>query len=729
MKKYNFKILIAICFLAGGFTTHAQIFKDPTQSPDTRVNDFIAHLTMDEKIAQLMNNAPAIPRLDVPAYNWWNEALHGVGRAGVVTVFPQAIGEAATFDPALLQQISSAISDEARAQFNINRSRGYEIQYGGLSFWTPNINIYRDPRWGRGQETYGEDPYLTSQMGVAFVKGLQGNDPNHLKASACAKHFAVHSGPEKLRHAFNVNVSPLDLNETYLPAFHALVNAGVESIMSAYNSINGEPCSASGFLLDTILRKTWGFKGHVVSDCDAVSDIYEQHKFVPTAAQAAALAINYGVDLNCGNTFFALKDALNQGLITEATIDSALAVVTRTRIKLGLFDPVGTNPYDKIGADVINSEAHRALALKAAEESIVLLKNDNATLPLRNDLKKYYIIGPNASNIDVLLGNYYGINDNMSTMLEGIAAQIAKGSQLKYRKGFLLDKPNISPINKGSIREPQSGDVIFAVMGIDNTMEGEEGDAINSPDMGDRLNYNLPENQIDFLRKLRDGYNGKIVTIITGGCPMNLQEVHQLSDAVLLVWYPGEEGGNAVGDLIFGKASPSGKLPVTFPMSLDDLPAYTDYSMKGRTYRFMDKAPMYPFGFGLSYGKFVYSNMVVDKKSIRKNESVTVTATVTNQGNTASDEVVQLYVSAPQQTYLTPLYSLKDFRRISLNPNESKTLRFTITPDKLQIVDDKGNAVTPNGTYTMYIGGSSPVQRSRELGAPAPAMAKVEVKL
>ncbi|ANI88786.1 glycosyl hydrolase [Arachidicoccus ginsenosidimutans] len=725
MKKHCIKIIFVSCSFIATHFVQAQIFRDPSKPLNARVNDFISRLTPDEKIDQLMNATPAIPRLNVPSYNWWNEALHGVARSGMMTVFPQAIGEAATFDPALLSKVSSAISSEARAQFNIDRKRGYEVWYGGLSFWTPNINIFRDPRWGRGQETYGEDPYLTSQMGVAFVKGLQGNDPNHLKTQATAKHFAVHSGPEKLRHGFNVNVSKLDLYETYLPAFHALVKAGVESVMAAYNSVNGEPASASGFLLDTILRKDWGFKGHVVSDCDAVDDIYHGHKATASLQDAAVWAIKYGLDLNCGNAFGTLHAALKAGAIKESVIDSALANVTRTRIKLGLFDPVGTNPYDKIGADEINSEAHRALARKAAQESIVMLKNDGV-LPLKNDLPKYYVTGPNASTITSLIGNYYGINDKMSTILEGIAGHVAKGSQVQYKQGILLNWPNSNP-EDWTTGDAKQCDIIFAVLGIDGTIEGEEGDALASPTFGDRMDYNLPKNQIEFLKKLRDGYKGKIVTIITGGSPMNLQEVHQLSDAVLLVWYPGEEGGNAVGDVVFGDVSPSGKLPVTFPMSLDDLPAYTDYSMKGRTYRYMGNAPMYPFGFGLSYAKFEYSNITIDKKSIHKNESFEVKVAVTNQSNVASDEVVQLYISAPQQNYLTPLYSLKGFQRISLKPNESKTLNFTVTPEKMQIINENGDAVIPNGTYKVYIGGSSPVARSRELGAPAMAETNVVI--
>lgn len=726
MKKYFLNFLSICLLLAPVFQGKSQVFKDPTKSVNVRVNDFISKLTLDEKINQLMNATPAIPRLGVPSYNWWNEALHGVGRSGVATVFPQAIGEAATFDPALLKQVSSAISDEARASFNIDRKRGYELHYGGLSFWTPNINIFRDPRWGRGQETYGEDPFLTSQMGVAFVQGLQGDNPNYLKAAACAKHFAVYSGPEGDRHSFNAIATKLDLHETYFPAFKALVKAGVESVMAAYNAVNGIPCSGNGYLLDTVLRQDWGFKGHIVSDCDAVADIFQFHKTVETPEAAAALAINNGLDLNCGNTFTALDNAVKQGLTTEAKIDSALANLTRTRIKLGLFNPVGTDPYDKIGADVINSEAHRQLALKAAEESIVLLKNDGA-LPLKNDLPKYFITGPNASTINALIGNYYGVNNKMTTMLEGIAGQVSKGSQLQFKQGIMLNAPNSNP-EDWTTGDAKECDVIFAVLGIDGTIEGEEGDALASSTYGDRLDYNLPKNQIDFLKKLRDGYKGKIITIITGGSPMNLEEVHKLSDAVLLVWYPGEEGGNAVANVIFGRVSPSGKLPVTFPMSLDQLPAFTDYSMKGRTYRFMSDKPMYPFGFGLSYTNFIYKNIKTDKKEITKNQSFDVEATVTNSGKVASDEVVQMYLSVAQQDYLTPLYSLKGFKRISLKPNESKIVHFTVTPQEMQIYNTDGKAVIPNGELKIYIGGSSPIERSQELGASKLVAASVAIK-
>ena len=728
MKRFCIKLCVLSILLTMAGASNGQIFKDPTKSVNERVNDFISKLTLKEKVDQLMNNTPAIPRLGVPAYNWWNEALHGLGRSGVATIFPQAIGEAATFDPVLLKQISTAIGKEARAQFNINRKNGYEIQYGGLSFWSPNINIFRDPRWGRGQETYGEDPYLTAQMGVAFVEGLQGDDPEHLMAAACAKHYAIHSGPERLRHEFDVKVSLQDMRQTYFPAFHALAKAGVESFMSAYNRVNGEACSASDFLIDTVLRGWWGFKGHIVSDCDAVEDIYKGHHIVKTAAQAAALAINKGLDLNCGTTYYALVDAIKQGLTTEAKVDSALAAVTRTRIKLGLLDPVGSNPYDKITPDELNSDSHRALARKAAVESVVMLKNRDNTLPLSNHLQKYYITGPNATNMEALIGNYYGVNNQMSTILEGIAGRIAKGSQLQYRKGILMDRPNDNPID-WTTGDAQQAEAIFVVLGIDGTLEGEEGEAIASKHFGDRLDYNIPQNQVDFLKKLRKGYNGKIVTIVTGGSPMNLKTVDSLSDALLMVWYPGEEGGNAVADIIFGNVSPSGKLPVTFPMSLDDLPPYQDYAMKGRTYRYMDKTPMYPFGFGLSYADIVYQDLKADHSTFKNPEDkITITATLQNKSQVASDEVVQLYVSVPKQDFETPKYTLRHFKRIHLAKGETKKISFTLGTDDLMVYDGEGKAVMPDGKFTIYVGGSAPIPRAQQLGAPAMSKLIIDVK-
>ncbi len=715
MRRYWYCCMIVIL----SFPTFGQekaLYLDPKQPLEIRVNDLISKLTLEEKARQMMHTSPAITHLNIPAYNWWNEALHGVGRSGVATVFPQAIGLGATFDEELIHRVSSAISDEARAMYNAAVAKGYHRQYGGLTFWTPNINIFRDPRWGRGQETYGEDPYLTSRLGVAFVNGLQGNDPNYLKTGACAKHFAVHSGPEKLRHEFNAVASPKDLRETYLPAFQALVNAGVESVMCAYNSTNGEPCCANNYLLTDVLRKEWSFKGHIVSDCWAVVDFYHKgHNVVKTQAEAVALAVKSGVSLNCGDEYPALVEAVSKGYITEKEIDAELAVLLRTRFKLGMFDPAGSNPYDAISTDVINSEKHRRLAREAAQKSIVLLKN-NGVLPLRNDLSKYFITGPTAASVEVLLGNYYGVNPQMVTVLEGIAGAIQPGSQLQYRQGILLDRDNANP-QDWSTANARNSDATFVVLGITGLLEGEEGESIASPYFGDRPDYNLPQNQINYMRKLRENNDRPIIAIVTGGSPMNLAEIHELADAVLLVWYPGEEGGNAVADIVFGKTSPSGRLPITFPKSLDQLPAYEDYTMKGRTYRYMEAEPMYPFGYGLSYSTFEYKDIALAASTIKKKQATSVEVTVTNTGKIEAEEVVQLYITdVESKLAAVPLFTLNGIKRIKLKAGESARLKFDITPAMLELVDEKGKRVLESGKFNISIGGSLPGKRSEALG-------------
>ncbi len=724
-QKYLFCLFATFQFLFSSAQPDA-VFKDLSKPLEVRVNDLIGRLTLEEKVHQMMHASPAIDRLDIPEYNWWNEALHGVGRGGVATVFPQAIGLGATFDEDLIYRVSSAISDEARAMYNAAVSKGYYQQYGGLTFWTPNINIFRDPRWGRGQETYGEDPYLMARLGVAFVNGLQGNDPKYLKTAACAKHFAVHSGPEKLRHEFNAVSSLKDLHETYLPAFKALVEANVEAVMCAYNRTNGEPCCSNNYLLNEILRKEWGFKGHIVTDCWAVADYYNGHNVVKTQAEAAAMVVKQRVSLNCGNEYGALVEAVEKKLITEKEIDEALAILLRTRFKLGLFDPKENNPYNAILTDVINSPKHRALAREAAQKSVVMLKN-NGILPLRNDLNKYFITGPHAANVDILLGNYYGVNPELVTILEGIAAAIKPGSQLQYRQGIMLDRPNANP-QDWSTGNARTSDATFFVMGISGLLEGEEGESIASPTFGDRLEYNLPQHQIEYLRKLKAGHTNPVIAIVTGGSPMNLAEVHELADAVLLVWYPGQEGGNAVADIIFGKTSPSGRLPITFPKSLDQLPLYEDYSMKGRTYRYMEAEPLYPFGFGLSYTMFTYSDLKLSAITIKKNQSVRVQVTVTNSGKTESEEVVQLYLTNIDSKIPAPLHSLRGVKHVKLAPGRSETLTFTITPDMYSIVNEKGVSVIESGKVRVSIGGSLPGNRSENLGAPKPAQAIFTVK-
>lgn len=745
MKKNKHILLLLLLFAFTSNSLHAQTdiekkkfpFKNPSLTLEERISDLISRLTLEEKANQMLENTAGIERLGIPPYNYWNEALHGVGRSSAATVFPQAIGLGATFDADLAYRVSSAISDEARALYNASKAKGYYKQYGGLTFWTPNINIFRDPRWGRGQETYGEDPFLTSTIGVSFVKGLQGDNPKYLKTAACAKHFAVHSGPEKLRHEFNAVASPKDLEETYLPAFKALVDNKVESIMCAYNSTNGEPCCTNNYLITDVLRKQWKFKGHVVSDCWALQDLYVAkgkggHGTVATEAEAAALAVKEGVNLNCGSTYNALPKAVQQGLITEKEIDRELAVLLQTRFKLGMFDPQGSNPYDAISLDVVDSKEHRALAKEVAEKGIVLLKN-NGVLPLKNDLSKYFITGPNAANTDILLGNYNGVSSEMVTVLEGVARKINKASQLQYRMGAMFNQSGINPIDWASGNAGKS-DATIAVIGISSLIEGEEGESLASPTAGDRFEYNIPQNQIDYLKKLKENAikdpNGAkpIITVVTGGSPMNLAVIEEFSDAVLLVWYPGEEGGNAVADILFGNVSPSGKLPITFPKSYDQLPAYEDYSMKGRTYKYMNVDPLYPFGFGLSYTKFEYNNLELSSKKITKKESITITVDVKNSGKIESDEVVQLYVSDLIASVEVPNFQLSAIKRIHLKAGETQKVTFELAPKAFEMVKNDGKRTIESGEFKIYIGDSSPMKRSIELGAPKMAEIVVTVK-
>ncbi len=704
------------------------IWKDPLQPINVRVNDFVTKLTLEEKISQLMYNSPAIDRLGVPTYNWWNEALHGVARSGLATVFPQTIGMAATFDDSLIFDVATAISDEARAKFNEAIRIGNRGLYAGITFWAPNINIFRDPRWGRGQETYGEDPFLTTRMGVAFVKGMQGNNPKYLKTAACAKHYAVHSGPEALRHEFNATPPLKDFTETYLPAFEALVKeAKVEAVMCAYNRTFGEPCCGSPLLLKEILRKKWGFTGHIVSDCWAISDFYRGHKVDADAAEAAARALNSGVNLNCGNEFPHLAEAIKRGLVKEATIDSALRILFTTRFKLGLFDPAGSNPYDKISLSVVNNQNHRDLARKVANKSIVLLKNKNNTLPLKKDLKNILVLGPNAANQDVLFGNYCGISGNLTTIVEGIMRQVNPSTSVEYRMGILPHKANVNP-EDWTTGLSTSSDVTIAVMGISIMDEGEEGESLNSPYKGDRLDLSLPAHQLDYLKVLRKASDKPIILVLTGGSPICSPEIMDLADAILFVWYPGEEGGNAVADVIFGNENPAGRLPITFPTSAAQLPPFESYSMEGRTYRYMTQEPLFPFGFGLSYTTFEYSGLKVSKSKLSPTDSLVAEVTVRNSGKVSGDEVVQLYITDIAASCRTPLFSLKGFKRINLKPGESRVMKFKITPKMLTLVDNEGVAKLELGDFKLTIGGSLPTERSIALGATKPVEAVFTVK-
>lgn len=703
------------------------IYKDPSKSMEERIACLINQMTLEEKISQMINESKAIPRLDIPEYNWWSECLHGVARAGIATVFPQAIGLAATFDTDLVLRVGTAISDEARAKYNASIKQDDRGINKGLTFWSPNINIFRDPRWGRGQETYGEDPYLTGQIGTAFVKGLQGDHPKYLKTAACAKHYAVHSGPEKDRHHFNAKVSLKDLHETYLPAFKTLVEAGVESIMGAYNRTNDEPCCGSKTLLIDVLRNRWGFKGHVVSDCGAINDIHENHKVTKNPEESAAMAVKNGCDLNCGCTYNYLILAVEKGLIDEKEIDRALANLFRTRFKLGMFDPSEMVPYSSIRLEVVNCDAHRKLARETAVKSIVLLKNKNNILPFKEGIRNIYVVGPLAADIEILLGNYNGYNDRLITIVEGLVGKSNENTFVSYKQGCLLDRERINPLD-WSLEGAKDADAIIAVMGITPAMEGEEGDAMLTKEKGDRIDIRLPENQLNYLKQLSET-GTPLIVVLAGGSPLAVPEVHEMADAVLFIWYPGEEGGNAVADIIFGDAQPSGRLPITFPKSINQVPSFDDYNItNNRTYKYLKEEPLYPFGFGLGYAQFEYKNLKLAPETVKEDGNVKASVEITNKSAFAGEEVIQLYISDIEASVIVPKYELKKFKRISLKPGETRKIQFTITPEMLKFVDNNGERKLEPGEFKVFIGGSSPGKRSEELEASKPVSATFTLK-
>ena len=719
--------LTVITFLC--LQTYAQTefkFNDTKISINERVESMIGEMTLDEKVNQLMFESPAIPRLGIPHYSWWNECLHGVARNGKATVFPQAIGLAATFDTKLMHRIGVAISDEARAKYNKNKELGYMDRYAGLTFWSPNVNLFRDPRWGRGQETYGEDPYLISRMGVSFVNGLQGKG-KYLKVAAMAKHFAVHSGPEKLRHEFDAVVSDYDLWNTYLPAFEALVvEAKVEGVMGAYNRVNGEGACAHQFLMQDVLRNKWGFKGYFVSDCWAIQDFYQGHGLAKGKEDAAALALSKGCNLNCGNTYPAITDAINQGLTTEVIVDNNLKELLPTRFRLGLFDGAGEVPYDTISTKVVRCKKHIDLAYEAASKSIVLLKNKNNVLPLNPEMRNLFITGPVAGDAQALLANYYGISDDLKTIMEGVASNVSDHTAIRYVQGGLLDRKNINPMDWFS-EEAEIASVTIACMGITQLIEGEEGEAIASPSAGDREYITLPPHQIEYLKLLRSKAE-KLVVVITGGSAISIPEVHEFADAIVYAWYPGEQGGQAVGDVLFGKVNPSGKLPVTFVKSIDDLPPYEDYNMTNRTYRFLEKEPLYPFGFGLSYSQFQYGEILSSRNSIKEGKNINLSLDITNLSNIRAEEVVQLYVTKLNRSSTDPKSTLKSFKRISLSPNGTQTVSFDLESKAFSSYDQDGNLKLDKGTYEVKIASAAPIQTSLDLGSPQWRSVMIEVK-
>lgn len=703
------------------------LWLDNTLSIEERAEALVAAMTLEEKIQQLMDEAPAIDRLHVPEYGWWNEALHGVARNGRATVFPQAIALGATFDEDLVFDVASAISDEARAKFNIAVAQGNRGRYAGLTFWSPNVNLFRDPRWGRGQETYGEDPYLTSRIGVAFVRGIQGDHPTYLKAAACAKHYVVHSGPEALRHEFDAVVNEKDLWETYMPAFRALVTeAKVEGVMGAYNRTNGEACCASSFLMTEVLRDRWGFDGYFVSDCGAVSDIWRHHKLVGTPEEAAAMAVKSGMNVNCGRTFEYLGKAVEKGLLTEDDIDHALVQLSKTKFRLGLFDPDDEIPFKELGPEEVGSKEHRQLAREAAVKSMVLLKNRNNVLPLDKNIETLFVTGPHAASLQVLLGNYYGVSDNMVTFLEGIAGRVSPGTTINYKKGQLAYQENVNPID-WTTGEAGSADACIAVVGIDGNWEGEEGESLASFNKGDKIDCTIPEPQVEFLKKIRSQGDNPLIVVVTGGSPVIMPEVFEMADAVIYSWYPGEQGGEALADIIFGDVSPSGRMPFTVPYSIDDVPPYEEYAMEGRTYRYMEKAPLFPFGFGLGYSTIEYSNGGFEQHD----DHLALAVTISNTGNREVDEVVQVYVSSPGAGMGQPITSLRSIERVTIPPLKGDAIVMDFLLDKADLlhINDEGESFLPKGDYTFYIGGAAPVERSTELGAPEPVRIDVPWKV
>ena len=853
-------IALALCLVVVSSSVATQQPKPDTSAPylnpvlpiDRRVDDLVSRMTLEEKVSQMMNVAPAIPRLGIPEYDWWNEALHGVAVSGIATVFPQAIGLGATFNPPLINRVATVISEEARAKYHEAQRRGNRSRFYGLTFWSPNINIFRDPRWGRGQETYGEDPYLTGRLGVAFVKGLQGNDPKYLKVVSTPKHYAVHSGPEPARHRFDAAAAERELRETYLPAFRAtIMEAHARSVMCAYNRTNGEPCCANTHLLGDILRGEWGFDGYVVSDCGAIDDIYQRHHFVKTAEEASALAVKKGTDLECGDSYKALVNAVKQGLITETEIDRAVKRLFDARFRLGMFDPSDTVPYAQIPFSANDSPEHRQLSLETARESIVLLKKENNALPLRKDLNSIAVIGPNADDVQVLLGNYNGQPSRATTPLAGIRQHVSPQTKVLYARGTTLTDVSAVPVPASALRGPEGerglraeyfanrnlegvpvvkrvdeavnfdwgmsnpapdvpadffsarwtgkvtppvsgkyrfgaiaddgvrvyldgkliaedwtehapatvtgevelqagksydvkmeyyeskigavarlvwqlpvvkvvspyaeavnvakqADTVVLVLGISSQLEGEEMN-VREPGFlgGDRTDIQLPARQQALLESV--AATGKpIVLVLLSGSALAVNAADARVKAIVHAWYPGEEGGAAIADVLFGDYNPAGRLPVTFYKSVDQLPPFESYAMDGRTYRFFKGQPLYPFGYGLSYTRFKYSNLTFSSPRVSTTDHVTVSATVENTGDREGDEVVQLYVTDVEASVRVPLRSLAGVERVHLKPGEKRVVSFTVEPSQLSVITDDGRTVVEPGEFKVTIGGKQP---------------------
>ncbi len=686
---------------------------------ERRVADLVSRMTLEEKASQMRDVAPAIPRLGIPAYNWWNEALHGVARSGLATSFPQAIGLAATWDDSLIFRMATVVSDEARAKHHEYVRQGSRERYQGLTFWSPNINLFRDPRWGRGQETYGEDPFLTGRLAVQFIRGMQGDDPKYLKTISTVKHFAVHSGPEPERHTFDAIVRERDLRESYLPHFAAGIREGrAYSLMCAYNRVLGSPACGSSLLLKDILRDEWGFSGYVVSDCGAINDIYERHKVVPTAAGAAALAVKTGTDLECGNVYVNLVNAVKQGLITEQAIDTAVQRLFLARFKLGMFDPPERVRWAQIPISVLDQPAHRALARQVARESIVLLKNAGNVLPLRKDLGTIAVIGPNADDRRMLLGNYEGQPADPITPLRGIREAVSPRTRVLYARGSDLadgfppaDSSNKVPAESlaaAAVRVAKQADVVVLCLGLTAELEGEEMPvAIEGFRGGDRTRLDLPGAQERLLERIVALGKPTVLVLMTGSAvAVNWAQEHV--PAILEAWYGGQAAGSALADVLFGDYSPAGRLPVTFYKSVDDLPPFDDYGMAGRTYRFFKGTPLYPFGFGSSYTTFAYKSLRTNRETLGAADTLIVRVDVTNTGRRPGDEVAQLYVRHLGSRVERPIEDLRGYQRVTIKPGEMRTVEFSLPASSLAYWNPYSHEwVVEQEPVEVAVGGSS----------------------
>lgn len=691
-----------------------------------KAQELVGRMTLEERASQLRYDAPAIKRLGIPAYNWWGESLHGVARAGSATVFAQAIGMAATFDEELVGEVAACIAEEGRAKYNEFSAHNDRDIYKGLTFWSPNVNIFRDPRWGRGHETYGEDPYLTSRLGVAYVKSLQGSGET-LKAAACAKHFAVHSGPEEMRHEFDVEPTPKDMEETYLPAFEALVKeADVESVMGAYNRVNGVPCCGSKELIQDILREKWGFAGHFVSDCWAIRDFHEHHMVTSTAAESAAMALAAGCDLNCGVTYLHVLAAYQQGLVTEEMITEAAVRLYTTRYMLGLFDG---SEYDSIPYEAVECGKHLAVADKVTKESVVMLKNDG-TLPLDLDkIKTIGIIGPNADSRKALIGNYHGTSSEYITVSEGIRQYVEGRVRILFSEGCNLfqDKTEALAMAGDRLAEAQivaeHSDVVVLCLGLDETLEGEEGDTGNSYASGDKMDLLLPKPQRDLMEAVAK--TGKpVVFCLMAGSAIDLRYPAEHFNAILQLWYPGARGGKGVADILFGETSPSGKLPITFYHDLQSLPAFTDYHMEKRTYRYMEETAQYPFGFGLTYGKVAVTDAEIGQITEETDglglPDVWINVTVENTGAYDTDDVIQIYGKSSDSAYAVKNPALCAFKRIHIRAGEKAETKLLIGSRAFSVVNEKGERINGGSHFDLYVATSQPDKRSIELTGTRP---------